>query len=221
MSPVRTPLGRFRAGAEAVRRRGAQEDGISLVELMMVLLILVIIVGGMTTLFVSASTSQIDQSNRYQAQQNARLALKALRREIRCSKAITPTQQWDGSMGTWPSASAIKITLGTYCPTVAGAVVETEVTWCTRAASVAGPWTLYRISPAGACAGGTERADELVTDYPPAAPTVAGKIFSHTTPAPGSRPTLSVSLPVDVTPASPSQRYWLKDDIVLRNVPRS
>ena len=58
--------------------------------MLVVVAILAIVLGGLTTLFVSALTSQVDQPNRVQAQQNARLALDALRREIHCAKAITP-----------------------------------------------------------------------------------------------------------------------------------
>ena len=58
----------------------------------------------MTTLFVSASNSQVDQTNRVEGQRNARLALDSLRREIRCASGI-PTV----------SPSSITITLPAYC----------------------------------------------------------------------------------------------------------
>ena len=95
--------------APAIRRRLAQADGITLTELLVVMVILVIVLGGLTTLFVSAMTSQVDQSNRVQAQQEARLALDALRREIHCAKAITPDTMPTGG------ASLISLTLGPYC----------------------------------------------------------------------------------------------------------
>ena len=72
-----------------IRFRLADSRGVTLIEVLVVLLILGVILGGMTTLFVSASTSQVDQSNRYQAQHNARLALDNLRREIRCASSVT------------------------------------------------------------------------------------------------------------------------------------
>ena len=43
--------------------------------MLVVLVILSIVLGGMTTLFVSASNAQVDQTNRVEAQQEARLAL--------------------------------------------------------------------------------------------------------------------------------------------------
>ena len=61
----------------------AEERGVTLIEMLVVLAILGIVLAGMTTLFVSASTSHTDQSNRIEAQRNGRLALDGLRREIR------------------------------------------------------------------------------------------------------------------------------------------
>ena len=48
-------------------------------------------------------------SNRFQAQQNARLALDKLRREIHCTSGVSPTAQLP--------RTSITITLGSYCPT--------------------------------------------------------------------------------------------------------
>ncbi len=53
--------------------------------MLVVLAILLIVLAGMATLFVSASNSQVDQTNRVEAQRDARLALDSLRREIRCA----------------------------------------------------------------------------------------------------------------------------------------
>ena len=66
--------------------------------------------------------SQTDQTNRTQAQQDARLGLDKLRREIRCASGLTTPSGYP--------ASAITITLGSYCPTAGGAA--TTVTWCTK-----------------------------------------------------------------------------------------
>lgn len=74
-------------------------------ELLVTVTILGVVLGGMTTLFLSASTAQIDQTRRVGAQQNARLALDGLRREIHCARAITGT----------PPAASISLTLGRYC----------------------------------------------------------------------------------------------------------
>lgn len=98
-------LGGLRSSLGAIRGRLIEAGGFTLVELLVVVTILGVVLAGMTTLFVSASTSQIDQSNRVEAQQNARLALDALRREIHCAIGITGA----------PPAASISLTLGPYC----------------------------------------------------------------------------------------------------------
>ncbi len=106
--------------AQAIRGRLAQPNGVTLVEMLVVLAVLAIVLGGLTTLFLSASTSQIDQSSRVQAQQEARLALDALRREIHCAKAITPDAIPTG-------AALISLTLGPYCAN-GGTTLRTALT---------------------------------------------------------------------------------------------
>src|SRR3954447_16863875 len=70
-----------------LRGRLSESGGYTLSEMIVVLLILGVIVGGLTQLFVSASNAQQDMNNRFRAQQNARLALDKLRREIHCTSA--------------------------------------------------------------------------------------------------------------------------------------
>ncbi len=77
---------RLRRYAAAAGRRLAAEGGYSLSELIIVLAILLIVVGALTQLFVSASTAQVDMTRRFEAQQDMRLALDKLRREIHCAK---------------------------------------------------------------------------------------------------------------------------------------
>ena len=61
-------------------------------------------------LFVSASHAQVDMNNRFQAQQNARLALDGLRREIHCASAAVERRH-----ASRPTTS-ITITLGALLP---------------------------------------------------------------------------------------------------------
>jgi prepilin-type N-terminal cleavage/methylation domain-containing protein len=194
-----------RAGA-ACRRVAAAEDGFSLVELLVVLVILGVVLGALTTMFVSASTAQLDMSNRFEAQENGRLALDKLRREIHCASNV---KNMSGAPLTAGSYAGITVTLGSYCLTGSG-----DVTWCTRASVKPGAWALYRITPASAtCAGGTLWADYLVKP--------SGQVFSYTAPAVGHLTAIGVDLPVDLKPADLAQRYTLRDDIVLRNATRS
>jgi prepilin-type N-terminal cleavage/methylation domain-containing protein len=181
------------------RRCLGEERGVTFTEMLVVLVILGIVLAGMTTLFVSAGTSQVDQTNRVRAQQEARLALDSLRREIHCAKEVA---------GTVPGSS-ITITLGSYCPTYKAS--ETSVTWCTQTVVTSQRYALWRYgtTPASCgAAGGVKRADYLTT------PTI---FASYVAPAGGNLGTLAVMLPVDVSPADAKQRFTLRDDIVLRN----
>ena len=67
----------------------------------------------MTTLFVSASNAQVDQTNRFEAQQEARLALDSLRREIHCANAVS-------GIAARRRLASITITLGSVLPDVRG-----------------------------------------------------------------------------------------------------
>ena len=109
--------------ARVARSRLAEERGVTLIEMMVVLSILGIVLASLTTLFISASKSHTDQSKRVEAQQNGRLALDGLRREIHCASAVTLN-----------SASSLTITLPGYCqkPPVAGSA---SFTWCAVGAS--------------------------------------------------------------------------------------
>lgn len=135
----------------AIRGRLEEERGVTLTEMLVVLLILGIVLAGMTTLFVSAGTSQIEQTNRVEGQRNARLALDSLRREIRCASAVT----------TPIAVSSITITLPGYCqkPPVAGSA---PFTWCAVGASQ--PYALWRYAGTACSGTGVRKADSLVSN---------------------------------------------------------
>ena len=103
-------------------QRAARQDGFTIAELLVVLAILGTVLAGLTALFTAGMKTQTDQTNRAQAQQDARLGLDKLRREIRCASSLT-------SASGYP-ASAVSISLGSWCPTTGGAA--TTVTWCIK-----------------------------------------------------------------------------------------
>jgi prepilin-type N-terminal cleavage/methylation domain-containing protein len=249
-----------------LHRRLAASDGYTLSEMIVVLAILGIVVAALSQLFVSALHAETGMSNRFQAQQNARLALDKLRREIHCANLATAS-----GVAPW---SSVTFALGGYCPTsttgagavwspssayavgqyvrptvalpylfqvtAAGASGTTEpawptvlnatvvndtvtfknvgaptVTWCTKdrngttpPAAGAAPYSLWRYIGASCSGTGQKWADYL---------TIAQVFKAYTAPAGGSLGTLSVDLPVDLTPSDTRQRYELTDDIVLRN----
>jgi prepilin-type N-terminal cleavage/methylation domain-containing protein len=149
----------------ASRRLRAAEDGFTLPEMLVVLVILGIVLAGLTQLFTGSLVAEKDQTNRTEAQQDGRLALDKLRREIHCASSVAPTS------GGYPTSS-VTIRLGSWCPTSGG--TATTVTWCTKGA--AQPYTLWRYS-GGSCSGaGTQWASSLVDSTSPSV--TAGKIFN-------------------------------------------
>ena len=198
---------RLRRYAAAAGRRLAAEGGNSLSELIVVLVIIGIVVTALTQLFVSASTAQVDMTRRFEAQQEMRLALDKLRREIHCAKEVSAS----------PPTSSIVITLGSYCPSyeppaplIPDTPNDAKVTWCTTGSG--GRFALWRYNGTACSGTGRKEADFLTT----------GEVFTaYIAPAGGSLGKLSVNLPVDVKPSDAKQRYVLKDDIVLRNTSRS
>jgi prepilin-type N-terminal cleavage/methylation domain-containing protein len=187
-----------------VLRRLRGERGYSLIEMLTVLVIMGVVMGGLTTVFVTASNSETDMNSRFQAQLTARLALDKLRREIHCASVASPTG----------SSSSVTLTLPSYCKTGSG-----SITWCTRSI-VTNRYALYRVLGA-TCTGGVKWGDYLVASA--TAPTCSGAlcIFNFSAQSTSSLAKLRVDLPVNVRPAKSVERYELVDDIVLRNSSRS
>jgi type II secretory pathway pseudopilin PulG len=176
-----------------VARRLRAEGGYALTELLTVLVILTIVLGGLTALFISATKAEIDMRERFDAQQEARLAVDALRREVHCANAITPTV---------PSPT-VTLTLPTGCPAALG---WTSVSWCTVNVGTS-RYELYRKNGTTCDASGKKVADYI---------TVAN-VFSYTAPTSTTRAKLQVDFPVDLNPADTSRAYKLTDGLVLRN----
>jgi type II secretory pathway pseudopilin PulG len=193
----------------ALRRRAALgQGGYALTELLTVLLILTIVLSGLTALFVSATTAEVDMRERFEAQQEARLAIDALRREVHCSSTM--------SQPSSPS-STVTMTLPVGCPSGSG-----DVTWCTVSAGTS-RYKLYRKAGGSCDSTGRLYADYLAPDPTSSDPTtVCGSpaslcVFEYTAPTATTRAKLHVEFPVDTEPTDPSAAYKLTDDLVLRN----
>ena len=184
-----------------------EERGYTLVELLTVLMILGVVMGGLTTVFASATSSEADMNNRFQAQQGARLALDKLRREVHCASSATPS----GS-----SVSSITLTVPTYCKTYSGSA---SVTWCTRSVST-NRYALYRMNGA-TCSGGIKWADYLTPTSTATVCSGALCVFNYTAQSTASLAKLHVDLPVNPKPSRTVDTYELIDDLVLRNSTRS
>ena len=178
------------------------ERGYSLIEMLTVLVIMGVVMTGLTTVFITASHSELDMNNRFQAQQHTRLALDKFRREVHCASAVSL-----GGAGTPAgplAAQSVTITLPAGCKS------SGTFTWCTQGSGTR--WGLYRV-PGAACSGGIKWADYII----------APNVFDYTAPIAGTRslPKVNVDFPVNLKPANAQSTYELKDDVVLRNVARA
>jgi prepilin-type N-terminal cleavage/methylation domain-containing protein len=116
-----------------LRRLLANERGYTLIELLQVTVILAVILAAITTLFVRASIAEVDMNRRFQAQQEARVAVDRMRREIHCASLVTPTG----------ASASITVTLPAGCPSAGGSA--TTVVYDTQLVSTG----RYRLRRAG------------------------------------------------------------------------
>ena len=181
--------------------RLADDAGYSLVELVTVVAVLSVVIGGLTTVFVSASNGELDMNRRFQAQQSARLAMDKLRQEVHCATSVSPAG---------PSSS-ITITIPAACPTSGG---FTSILWCVAAppSAMPGHYALYRST--GATCGsssGVKAADYLTST----------SVFTYTPQSSQSLSKLAVALAVNLRKTGTVSRFTLQDNIVLRNSTRT
>lgn len=200
----------------------------TIIELLVTMAITMIIVTALTTVIVEASKAEVRINRSFQAQENGRLALDKLRRELHCAGAISVVNASGNAVAAGTAGHQVRVTLGGYCPsngltTVASQVVY--VTWCTSASTLkTGNYALYRLaslSSQPACATtGRKWADYLTTATPFCLPSISsacGGVLKTAL----SLPTLRVTLPVNLNgPTSTTQSFRLVDDIALRNSPR-
>lgn len=175
-------------------------DGYTLVELLAVMVIFVTVVGTLTTLFTAGAKAELDLNRRFEAQQNARLALDKLRRELHCSDGVT---QLDGSPLSTAPVAAIRVSLLAHCPSAGG--VDTTVTYVMVSAG-ADRWRLERT--------------QNTTTVPIADFITNDDVFVYYAESADARARLHVDFPVNVNPIEGWKEWRLVDDIVLRNTLR-
>jgi prepilin-type N-terminal cleavage/methylation domain-containing protein len=183
------------------RRLRGEEQGFSLIEMLTVMIIMSVVLTGLTTLFVQGSNAELDMNRRFEAQQDSRVALDKIRREIHCAQgaATSPTS------GEAPS---ITLDLPGQCPTAVGAA-QTSVTWCSVLVST-GRYKLYRKVGVTCNATGVRWADYLTQ----------ANLFQYQAASSESLAKVRVSFPVDVKTGDATPPYRLCDHIVLRNTLR-
>lgn len=183
--------------------RMRDEGGYSLIEMLVTMAILGTVMAAVTTLFVTGTKAEIDMNERFTAQQEARLALTKMRREVHCASSA----QGQGTANGSGYYTHVLVTLASYCKTGTG-----QVSWC--ALSINGSTTrygLYRQTGATCTTSGIMWADYLTTNA----------LFKPVNGVSGELAKLSLDFPVDLKPADAQRAYRLTDSIVLRNSTRA
>ena len=174
----------------------------TLPELLTVMAILSVVMTGILTVFVGGLHATTDMNERFQAQQNARLALSSMRTDIGSACSATVSNVTGQAFGSLVILTEPNTTTGCSSGT-------SQVTWCADSASHALPFTLYRLTGViGTCAynGGTSRVGSLRSNV----------VFTCTTAA-SARPQVGVTLPVDANLRNTAGTYTLTDTITPRN----
>ena len=201
--------------------RRSDEEGYTLIELLVVMVILSIVVGGIVTLFASGLNSEADQNRRFQAQQDGRIALDKLRREIHGACSISTPNTYNTALST--------VTI--YYSSDNCASGSHSVTWCTTGGS--GRYALYRID-ATSCAGATAKFADYLTSgtiftyLPPNSHLVTSTSLGQGTGAgaivtqdgSSTLPRLHVDMNLQLK-AGLVDGYRVVDDIAFRNGPRA
>ena len=182
-------------GLRDLRRRAADERAFTLTEMLVVLVILSTVLSALIAVFVSALRTEVDQNRRFEAQQNARIAVDKLRREIHCgaNAVVQPG-------GTGVTIQAASTATTGYCR--AG-----DTSWCTAPAGAG--FNLLRASGTTCDASAVPVAEHLTSD----------NVFAFTYP-PDSRALVRVDIRIDIDPEDSTGAYRLFDEIVLRGSPR-
>jgi prepilin-type N-terminal cleavage/methylation domain-containing protein len=187
-----------------MRRLRTEQRGYTLVELLIVVVILGIVLGGLTTIFVSGSHAELDLNRRFQAQQEARLALDSVRVDIHCASAAETYTSINGYPG-------VKLADGNCYSTTP------TVSWCIVPSTVTARWALWRSTATGTttCTA-TDTGKKLVADY-----LIRDTGVFTTGLVNNGLETVAVDIPVSVnTTQAGRDLYELKDTIVARNSTR-
>lgn len=174
----------------------SDERGYSLVEMLVVMSILGTVIAGLTTVFVSGSRAELDLNRRFQAQQQARIAVDKIRRDLHCA-----------------SSAEVDATYG-YLKIAEDNCSASHVTYCAAASpNMSGRYALYRTTDTTTSRCTSSDASKVkVADY------VTRNTGLWTFSAPdGLLEMISIDFPVSVNPDATHDVYELKDTIVARN----
>lgn len=179
----------------------SDERGYTLVEMLVVMTILGIVIAGLTTIFVSGSRAELDLNRRFQAQQQARLALDKIRVDVHCGSAAQAQ-----TINTYPG---LKIAAANCSPTT--------ISWCVvPSTTMSGRFALYRTTGTTSTCQSADTKRVKVADYL----TTSTGVFSTPNVAQDALQFVLVDVPVSVNPTVTRDVYELKDTLVARNSTR-
>ena len=180
----------------------ATEEGYTLVELLVVMLILGTVMAGLTTVFVGGSNAEIRLNRRFQAQQQARLALDRIRTDIHCASAAQAQ-----TIGTY--TGSIKLA-ETNCYAYAA---TPTVSWCPVSVTST-RYQLYRSTATSNVCTSSDATRVLIADYL----TTSSNVFTTAAIPQNSLQTVGIDLKVSAnTQTSTLDGYELTDSIVVGN----
>ncbi len=179
--------------------RVRESAGYTLVELIAVMAILLTVLTALTALFASGAKAELDANRRFQAQENARVAVDRMRREIHCASAVALDAADSKVVGGNTLYRKVTATLPAHCPTAGGTQIA----------------VVYDIQAVAAGRYRLRRDGIRIADY-----VTASHVFSYVPPSSSTRGRLSVDLPINVNPTENWKRWRLTSDIVLRNTLR-
>jgi prepilin-type N-terminal cleavage/methylation domain-containing protein len=206
-----------------VIRKLGDEGGFSLVEMLVVMIIMGVIMGGIVKLFTAGINSNADLNRRYQAQQDGRLALDRMRREIHGACTISAPGTYNTAVST--------VTLyypGDLCVAGVGAN-GLSVTYATVLVPASGNVIAhYKLTRTLLATGATQLIADFLTaanifDYLPPNSHVttlgSGAGGIATIDGGATLPRLHIDMTLTQNTAK-NNSYHLVDDIALRNGPR-
>lgn len=172
------------------------ERGYTLVEMLVVMSILGTVIGGLTTVFVSGSRAELDLNRRFQAQQQARLAVDKIKLDLHCASAA----EVDGTYG--------------YLKIAEDNCSSTHVTYCAATSpNMSTRYALYRTTNVTSTrCSSTDTSRKMVADYL----TKNTGLWAFSAPD-GLLEMISIDFPVSVNPTVTRDVYELKDTLVARN----
>jgi len=180
----------------------------TLPELLTTMAILGVVLTGILGVSISGLHATTDLNQRFQAQQDGRLALTKMRSDVEtsCVASVVKLNGVTVAAGT----AGDTVTLDDSCTIVNGAA-GTQVTWCATSATGNAPFSLYRqVGATCAASTGVRQAQYLTTKADFTSVITTGK-----------HPQLAVTLPMDanLSPgrAANQDLYTLTDTMMLRN----